>query len=63
VLLNIWATWCLPCRKEMPTLDRLQAQLGGPDFEVVAVSIDRKGAEAVRKFFADIGVTHRLSAP
>ena len=58
VLLNIWATWCLPCRKEMPTLDRLQAQLGGPDFEVVAVSIDRKGGEAVRKFFADIGVTH-----
>jgi thiol-disulfide isomerase/thioredoxin len=63
VLLNIWATWCLPCRKEMPTLDRLQAQFGRPDFEVVAVSIDREGAEAVRKFFADIGVTHRLSAP
>jgi hypothetical protein len=42
----------------MPTLDRLQARLGRPDFEVVGVSIDRKGAEAVRKFFADIGVTH-----
>jgi len=36
VLLNIWATWCIPCRKEMPTLDRLQGRLGGPDFEVVA---------------------------
>ena len=58
VLLNIWATWCLPCRKEMPTLDRLQAKLGGPDFEVVALSMDRKGATAVRKFFAEIGVTH-----
>jgi thiol-disulfide isomerase/thioredoxin len=58
VLLNIWATWCLPCRKEMPTLDRLQAHLGGPDFEVVAISIDRKGAEAVRNFFAEIGVMH-----
>ncbi|OGA98295.1 MAG: hypothetical protein A3E79_13770 [Burkholderiales bacterium RIFCSPHIGHO2_12_FULL_61_11] len=41
VLLNIWATWCPPCRQEMPTLDRLQAQLGGPDFEVVALSIDQ----------------------
>jgi thiol-disulfide isomerase/thioredoxin len=56
VLLNIWATWCLPCRKEMPTLDRLQTTLGGPDFEVVALSIDRGGPEVVRKFFADIGV-------
>jgi len=56
VLLNIWATWCPPCRKEMPTLDRLQAKLGGPDFEVVALSIDAKGAPAVRSFFAQIGV-------
>src|SRR5260370_1669854 len=50
VLLNIWATWCLPCRKEMPTLDRLQAKLGGPGFEVVTLSIDPKAAAAVRKF-------------
>jgi thiol-disulfide isomerase/thioredoxin len=56
VLLNIWATWCVPCRKEMPTLDRLQARLGGPDFEVVTLSIDRGGADAVRKFYADVGV-------
>src|SRR5262249_34528033 len=56
VLLNIWATWCGPCRKEMPALDRLQAALAGPDFEVVALSIDRGGMDAVRKFFADIGI-------
>ena len=56
VLLNIWATWCGPCRKEMPALDRLQAALGGPDFEVVALSIDRGGMDAVRKFLADIGI-------
>ena len=58
VLLNIWATWCAPCRKEMPTLDRLQAELGGPDFEVVALSMDRGGPELVKKFFTETGVTH-----
>ena len=55
VLLNIWAAWCGPCRKEMPTLDRLQTALGGADFEVVALSIDRR-TEAVRKFFTDVGI-------
>ena len=58
VLLNIWATWCAPCRREMPTLDRLQAQLGGPDFEVVALSIDRVGPNAVKAFYDEIGVRH-----
>lgn len=58
VLLNIWATWCVPCRTEMPTLDRLQGELGGPGFEVVALSIDRNGPDAVRKFYAEIGVKH-----
>ncbi|MBB4249438.1 TlpA disulfide reductase family protein [Rhizobium sp. BK008] len=58
VLLNVWATWCLPCRKEMPTLDRLQFSLGGPDFEVVALSIDRGGPEAVKKFYAETGIQH-----
>lgn len=58
VLLNIWATWCIPCRKEMPTLDRLQARLGGPHFEVVPVSIDSGGLEAVRKFYAEIKIKH-----
>jgi len=56
VLLNIWATWCVPCRKEMPALDRLEATLGGRDFQVVPLSIDRGGAEVVRKFFAEIGI-------
>lgn len=56
VLLNVWATWCVPCREEMPTLDRLQAELGGPEFEVLALSIDRGGADAVREFYSEIGI-------
>src|SRR3546814_13837075 len=56
VLLNLWATWCGPCREEMPTLDRLQATLGGSDFEVVALSIDRAGLGVVDAFYAEIGV-------
>lgn len=55
VLLNLWATWCVPCRKEMPSLDRLQAQLGGPAFEVVALSID-KSPQAVREFYREYGI-------
>lgn len=58
VLLNVWATWCAPCREEMPTLDRLQAKLGGPDFEVVALSVDRAGPDIVKKFFTEIGIEH-----
>jgi len=58
ILLNIWATWCLPCRREMPTLDRLQAKLGGPDFEVLPLSIDRNGFEAITKFYRDVGVKY-----
>jgi thiol-disulfide isomerase/thioredoxin len=57
VLLNIWATWCTPCRREMPTLDRLQGALVGKDFEVIALSIDRAGAGPVGKFYGDIGIT------
>ncbi len=56
VLLNVWATWCVPCREEMPTLDRLQTELGGPNFEVVTLSIDRAGPDAVKKFFSEIGI-------
>ena len=56
VLLNVWATWCVPCRKEMPTLDRLQGRLGGKDSVVMALSIDRKGVEAVRGFYQEVGV-------
>lgn len=56
VLLNIWATWCAPCRAEMPTLERLQQSLGGPDFEVVALSIDQEGVPVVRKFYEELGI-------
>ena len=55
VLLNLWATWCAPCRKEMPDIAKLQKDLGGTDFEVVALSVDRKGLEASQAFLKDIG--------
>lgn len=58
VLLNVWATWCAPCREEMPTLDRLQAQLGGEDFHVLPLSIDRAGLGPVRRFYEEIGIAH-----
>ncbi len=54
VLLNIWATWCVPCRKEMPALDRLQALLGGADFEVVALSIDRAQIDIIKDFYGEL---------
>lgn len=56
VLLNLWATWCLPCRKEMPSLDRLQKEMGSDKFEVVAISVDRKGATASKKFLDEAQV-------
>jgi thiol-disulfide isomerase/thioredoxin len=56
VLLNIWATWCLPCRKEMPSLDRLQAKFDPSKFLVLTLSIDRAGIRAVKKFYTDLGL-------
>jgi thiol-disulfide isomerase/thioredoxin len=56
VLLNLWATWCLPCRKEMPALDRLQAAEGSAKFDVLAISVDRKGVDASKKFLDETGV-------
>jgi thiol-disulfide isomerase/thioredoxin len=53
VLVNLWATWCVPCRKEMPALDRLQTKLKGPNFEVVAVNIDTRDPEKPRAFLKD----------
>lgn len=58
VLVNLWATWCTPCRKEMPTLDQLQARLGGRAFQVVAISQDRLGLPAVNQFYQTVGVQH-----
>lgn len=54
ILLNLWATWCAPCREEMPALDRLQASLGGPGFEVLALSLDRGGVVAVKAFYEEL---------
>jgi thiol-disulfide isomerase/thioredoxin len=54
ILLNLWATWCGPCREEMPALNRLQAELGSDKFEVVALSLDRKGYDASKKFLDDL---------
>jgi thiol-disulfide isomerase/thioredoxin len=53
VLLNLWATWCGPCREEMPALNALQKAMGDEDFEVVAVNIDTGGDEKPKNFFAD----------
>jgi thiol-disulfide isomerase/thioredoxin len=56
VLFNLWATWCIPCRKEMPALDELEAKLGGQGFEVVAVNIDTRDAEKPRAWLRDAGI-------
>jgi thiol-disulfide isomerase/thioredoxin len=58
VLLNLWATWCVPCRAEMPALDKLQAEAGGAKFEVVAINVDTARVERAPKFLDEIGVTH-----
>lgn len=70
ILLNIWATWCGPCREEMPTLDSLEAKLGGRDFAVVALSIDQGGISVVKEFYEELGlenlgiyVDDRMRAP
>lgn len=57
VLLNVWATWCLPCRVEMPSMERLHERFAGTDFRVVAVSVDREGPEVVRRFVQELGLT------
>lgn len=57
VLINLWATWCVPCRKEMPALDELQASLGSKDFEVVAINIDTRDLEKPKTFLKDANLT------
>jgi thiol-disulfide isomerase/thioredoxin len=56
VLLNLWATWCVPCRKEMPALQALQDKLGAPDFEVVAINIDTRDPDKPRNWLRDAGI-------
>ena len=58
VVLNIWATWCVPCRTEMPSLSRLRTMLLDEPIEVVALSVDRNGGTAVRRFYNDIGISN-----
>lgn len=57
VLVNLWATWCVPCRKEMPALDELQAKLGGAEFDVVAINIDTRDLEKPKNFLKEAKLT------
>jgi len=57
VFLNIWASWCPPCREEMPSMESLYQRQKGPNFEMLAVSIDQKGAEVIRPFTVKYGLT------
>lgn len=56
ILLNFWATWCAPCRKEMPMLSELQREFGGEDFQVVTLATGRNSAPGIKKFFTDMGI-------
>lgn len=56
VLVNLWATWCAPCRREMRSLDNLQARLGGKDFDVLALNTDADDATKVKAFYQRFGV-------
>lgn len=58
VLVNFWATWCFPCREEMPSLDRLQAEMGGEDFEVLTIASGRNPIADIEKFFDETGIEH-----
>jgi thiol-disulfide isomerase/thioredoxin len=57
ILVNLWATWCVPCREEMPALDKLQAELGGQDFEVVAINVDTRNPEKPKAWLQENGIT------
>jgi thiol-disulfide isomerase/thioredoxin len=57
ILVNLWATWCPPCRKEMPALNELQKEMGAPDFEVVAINLDTRNLDKRKAFLTEIGAT------
>jgi thiol-disulfide isomerase/thioredoxin len=57
VLVNLWATWCIPCRREMPALDALEQKLGGPKFEVVALNIDTRNPDKPKSWLKSVGVS------
>jgi len=56
ILVNLWATWCVPCRQEMPALDRLQAEFGGPDFQVVAINVDTRNPDKPKAWLQENGI-------
>jgi thiol-disulfide isomerase/thioredoxin len=58
VLLNLWATWCVPCREEMPSLDSLQGAIGSDRFQVLALSVDQNGLELARAFLKEVKASH-----
>jgi thiol-disulfide isomerase/thioredoxin len=58
VVLNLFATWCAPCKAEMPALDRLQAKLDDSMYKVIALAVDRAGPEKIQKWMDDVGVVH-----
>ncbi|HYU09660.1 MAG TPA: TlpA disulfide reductase family protein [Gemmatimonadales bacterium] len=60
VLLNIWATWCAPCKVEMPSMEHLHRKLAGTDFRLVAVSVDEEDSTVVNKFVKDLGLTFEI---
>ncbi len=60
VLLNVWATWCEPCKIEMPSMEQLEKEMGPQGLKIVAVSIDEGGADVVRQFARDYGLTFRI---
>ncbi|MGB7241385.1 MAG: TlpA disulfide reductase family protein [Sulfitobacter sp.] len=58
ILLNFWATWCAPCRKEMPMLSALQTEFGGPDFEVLTIATGRNSPAGITKFFKEQNISN-----
>jgi thiol-disulfide isomerase/thioredoxin len=56
VLVNLWATWCVPCRQEMPALDKLQAEFGGDGFQVVAINVDTRNPDKPKAWLQENGI-------